>query len=96
MTFLMISLLAGIVLGQRFNIFILVPGIALALVLVVGSGIERADTLWSIVLTAVGAVLSLQLGYFLGNGIRHILLGSRNRSPANSLQGSASARRAAH
>lgn len=92
----MISFLAGIVLGQRLNIFILVPGITLALVLVVGSGIERADTLWSIVLTAVGTVVSLQVGYLLGNGIRHILLGTRTRSPASSLQGSASARRAAH
>jgi hypothetical protein len=96
MTLLMISLLAGMVLGQRFNVVVLVPGITLALVLVVGSGIERGDTLWSIALTAVGTVVSLQVGYLLGNGIRHILLGTQTRSPANSLPGSASARRAAH
>jgi hypothetical protein len=97
MTLAMISLLAGMVLGQRFKVLILVPALALALVLAIGSGIARADTIWSIILMGATAGTSLQIGYLAGVGIRHALVAARaSRSRATSRTSSAPARRPAH
>jgi hypothetical protein len=97
MTFAVISLLVGMELGQRFKVMVLMPTIAIALVLAIGAGIARADTIWWIVLVAATLVTSLQIGYLIGIGIPHILVVARaNRSPAASLTGSAPARRPPH
>ena len=90
MTLAMISVLVGMVLGQRFNILILVPTMAIALIFAVGVGIARDDTFWRIVLLAVAVASSLQVGYLAGIVIRHVLVAARSsRSPATSLTGSA-------
>jgi hypothetical protein len=97
MTFATISLLVGMVLGQRFKVLVLMPTIAIALILVIGVGVARADTVWWIVLMAVAAATSLQIGYLVGIGIRHALVAARaSRTPATSITGSTSARRPAH
>jgi len=97
MTLALISLLAGMVLGQRFKVLILIPATALALVFATGTGIVRADTVWSIVLMATAAAASLQIGYLVGVAIRHVLVAGRaSRLRAASLMDSASARRPAH
>jgi hypothetical protein len=96
MTLSMVSLLVGMVLGQRFKVLVLLPAIALALVLALGGGIVRADSAWWIVLGSAAAAVSLQIGYLIGVGIRHVLVAAQaSRSPATSLTGS-SARRPAH
>ena len=97
MTLATVSLLVGMVLGQRFKVLVLMPTIAIALVLAVGAGVARADTVWWIVLMAATTAISLQIGYLIGIGIRHVLVAARGgRSPATSLTGSASTRRPAH
>ena len=97
MTFTMISLLVGMVLGQRFKVLVLMPTVAIALILVIGVGVARADTAWWIVLMVVAAATSLQIGYLMGIGVRHALVAARaSRSPAASVTGSRSARRPAH
>ena len=48
--FLVISFVAGIALGQRFKILILVPVMSLALVGTIAAGVARADNVWSIVI----------------------------------------------
>ena len=94
MTLTMISLLVGMVLGQRFKVLVLVPTIAIPLIFALGAGIARADTFWQIVLMAVAAASSLQVGYLAGVVIRHVLVAARSsRSPATSLTGSAPVRR---
>jgi hypothetical protein len=97
MTLTMVSLLVGMVLGQRFKVLVLMPTIAMALVLAIGAGVARADAVWWIVLMAAATATSLQIGYLIGIGIRHILVATRaSRSPATSLTGSASTGRPAH
>src|SRR6266576_2888116 len=48
-----ISLVAGIALGQWFKILILVPVMSVALVGTIAAGIARADNVWSIALMAI-------------------------------------------
>jgi hypothetical protein len=90
----MVSLLVGAVLGQRFKVMVLIPAIAIVLVLAAGTGVTHAHTAWSIVLMATTAATSMQIGYLIGIGIRHVLaaaLSSRS-SPLTSPTASMSAR----
>ena len=93
----MVSLLVGMVLGQRFSVLILVPGIGLALVVTIVAGIARADAAWPIILTSAAVVTSLQIGYLAGTALRHLLVAGRaSRSHASSLDVQIPARRPAH
>jgi hypothetical protein len=96
MTLAIISLLVGMVLGQRFKVLMLLPAIVFALGLAIGGGVVRADSAWWIVLMAATAATALQIGYIIGIGIHHVLVAvPASRSPATSLT-SSSARRPAH
>jgi hypothetical protein len=64
-----ISILVGVVLGLRFNLFILVPTIGLALTMVVVTGMARGDGAWSLVATMIVVTTFLQLGYIGGSGL---------------------------
>ncbi len=64
----LISLLAGVVLGLRFKVLVVVPASTATLLVAAGIGLGRADSVWTIVLMAAAAVTSLQIGYF-GGGI---------------------------
>lgn len=77
MAFVLASLLIGVVLGQRFKVLVLVPGTGLAFVVTILAGIVRADAIWPIVLAAIEIAWSLQIGYIVGTGIRHLLLVAR-------------------
>jgi len=73
-TLWIISLLVGAALGQRFKVMILMPVIAIVLVLVVATGVFLAQTAWVIVLMAATAATCLQIGYFVGIVIHHVML----------------------
>ena len=91
------TLLAGMVLGQRFRALSLIPIGLLVLLFIVSAGIALGETLWQIGLNAVVAVVCVQLGYLFGLGIRHLLLVSRaRRLRAASFESSLPARRPAH
>ena len=77
----MVSLLVGVVLGQRFKVLVLAPATAIVLVLAVGVMHDR--TAWSIVLVAAAAATSMQIGYLVGIGVHHVLAAalSRRSSP---------------
>ena len=77
MTFLMISTLLGLVLGQRYKVLVLVPSIAFVLLVAIGMGITRTEGPGSSVIMAVGAVACVQIGYFAGVGIRYLLAVAR-------------------
>jgi hypothetical protein len=62
-----ISNLVGVVLGLRFNLFVLVPTIGLALTMVAVIGMARGDGGWSLVATMVVVTTFLQLGYIGGS-----------------------------
>lgn len=67
--FVMISLLIGMVVGKRFKVLVLVPGIGLALIVTIMAGIARGDAFWPIVLMSAAVIASLQIGYLAGTGI---------------------------
>ena len=69
----MISFLFGAGLGQRFNVVVLVPAVAIVLVLSVGAGFAHPQAAWWIVRMAAAAAICLQCGYFAGIVTRHLL-----------------------
>jgi NADH:ubiquinone oxidoreductase subunit 6 (subunit J) len=69
----MISFLFGAVMGQRFNVVVLVPAVAVMLVLSVGAGFAHPQAAWWITRTAAAGAICLQCGYFAGIAIRHFL-----------------------
>jgi uncharacterized protein YneF (UPF0154 family) len=77
-----ISLVAGIALGQWFKILILVPVMSLALVGTIATGIARADSVWSIALMAIAVVTALQIGYFIGIWLRSFIVAARLARPS--------------
>jgi putative Ca2+/H+ antiporter (TMEM165/GDT1 family) len=70
-TISMISLLIGAVLAQRFKVIVLIPAIAIFSGLAIIAA--HADSAWSIVLLAAATTTCLQIGYFVGIGVRHAL-----------------------
>ena len=97
MTTSIICLLAGLVLGQRLKVLVLVPATALIAALAIISGLVGGSTFRSVLLVAVGAAVSLQVGYLLGLGINQVLIGVRAiRTNANSVADRDPTRRPAH
>ena len=78
-TISMISFLFGAALGQRFNVVVLIPAMAIVLVLAVGAGATHAQANWWIVVMAATASICLQCGYFAGIGVRHFCGGAFTR-----------------
>jgi hypothetical protein len=74
---LILSLIAGMVLGQRFKVLILPPAIVLAIIAATAAGIVRGDHGWSIVLLAVAVTVVLQIGYLIGTGIHSFVAAGR-------------------
>jgi hypothetical protein len=97
MLLVLVSLLIGMVLGQRFKVLVLAPGIGLALIVTITVGLARADALWAIAVMSIAVVSSLQIGYLLGTGIRHLIVAARaSRLRTGALGGSMPARHPAH
>lgn len=71
---LMISLLLGAVLGQRFTVLVLVPAMAIVMVVSVGAGWTQPQSAWWIIKMAGAAAICLQCGYFAGILMRHFLV----------------------
>ena len=97
MTISIICLLAGLVLGQRFKVLVLVPATALMLALTVVAGLAGGYSIPLLVFAAVAAAVSLQIGYLLGLGIHQVLIGVRaNRTHPNAVADTGPTRRPAH
>jgi hypothetical protein len=95
-TFALISLLLGMVLGQRFKVLALVPVIAVWLPVATGTGIVRYGEFGPTLLLAALAVAGLQIGYLAGVAIRFSLAAERTSGLRSaSLHNSAPARRIA-
>ena len=73
MILILTSVLVGAMLGLRLKVFVLVPVICGALVIVVVDGIARGDAIWRLAFSMIMIVTALQLGYFLGNVIRFVM-----------------------
>ena len=68
--FLVAGAIIGILLGLRFKVLVLVPASVLATVVIILS--ESGNELSVIVLTLVGTLVSLQLGYLAGSVVRFL------------------------
>ena len=68
--FLITGAIAGILLGLRFKVLVLVPASVLATVVIIIS--QSGHKLSMIVLTLVGTVVSLQMGYIAGCILRYL------------------------
>lgn len=92
-----LSLLLGMVLGQRFKVLALVPAIAATFAFAITVEIARAQSPWLIGISAALAIGCLQIGYLLGLGVRQLLAMSHaSRIGTASVTGSLPARRPAH
>jgi hypothetical protein len=69
--FLVAGAIIGILLGLRFKVLVLVPASVLAAVVIILS--ESGHELSVIVLTLVGTLVSLQMGYFAGGILRYLV-----------------------
>jgi hypothetical protein len=95
--FPLISLLTGMVLGQRFKVLAVVPAIAASSLVAIGFGIGHSEGLGRTVLLAALAVASLQIGYLVGVAIRYSLAAARTSGlRAAPIHASQPTRRAAH
>ena len=66
--FAITSAIAGILLGLRFKVLVLVPAFLVTTLVIVALG--TGQTVSAIVLTVLGAVVSLQIGYIIGSLFR--------------------------
>ena len=77
MIFAVISMLIGMVLGQRFKVLVLLPAVAIVLPLTIAMEVARADPPGPIALISIAVIASLQIGYLVGTGIRHFVVAAR-------------------
>ena len=66
-----IGTIAGIMLGLRFKVLVLVPAILLATIFIIASG--SGHELKMITLSLMGTVVLLQIGYFMGSMLRALI-----------------------
>jgi len=75
--FLVMGAIVGMLLGLRFKVLVLIPAISVATVVIVLSASSQKLSL--ILLTLVGTVVALQLGYIGGSLVRFL---ARTHLPA--------------
>ena len=68
LVFVITGAIVGILLGVGFKVLVLVPASLVAAVVIIVNGSDH--TLSSIVLTVLGTVVSLQIGYIIGSVLR--------------------------
>jgi hypothetical protein len=79
-----ISALFGVVLGQRFNVLILIPTLILAMVSTAIIEVMRGAEVWSMALTIVVVATVLQIVYLVGSIVHGVV---ENLAPRRTLLG---------
>jgi len=69
-----ISGFAGIALGLRFKVVVLVPAVIFVVLFGVIIGVARAEPFWPIVLAVVILGTALQFGYLAGTAMRAVII----------------------
>ena len=87
---MLIYLLIGALLAQRFKVLVLVPAIALGALVAVSLGRHYGASAWQIVGAAVVDIVCLQLGYLAGAGANHLVTGILSRSHRRAIDESVS------
>ena len=82
-----VGVLLGLVLAQRFRVFVLLPVILLALTFALARAVAHVEAAVISAVAAVIAIVGLQIGYLLGAAVRYaVLLGRTHRLGVSSLQ----------
>jgi hypothetical protein len=68
--FAIIAVVAGAVLGLRYNVLILVPAVLFAMLFAVIVGIARGDGFWSVTLMTALLAAAVQIGYVAGAALQ--------------------------
>ncbi len=76
---ILLVFLIGAALGMKFKVLILIPAIGFALIAVVAGGIAYGDSVSAILIAAVLASSSLQIGYLCGTVMRYSIVPARIR-----------------
>jgi hypothetical protein len=76
-TFLIVSFLAGAVLGRRWNVLALLPAILVTLIVALCASKARADAGLTTVLMMAAAAAILQVGYLVGIAVGQFLSQAR-------------------
>ncbi len=77
-----VGTLLGAVLAQRFKIMILIPAATPLMGVAITAGLVQGDPAWYILLKVASGCMSIQIGYFVGLGIRHLLEAAPAQGPA--------------
>ncbi len=72
-----VGLLIGMALGQRLRVLVLAPVILLIVMLAFVTAVLHLQNIWAITKTAVIAIVTLQTGYLVAIGIRHLVIPSQ-------------------
>ena len=83
-----ISVVAGAVLGLRYNALVLVPAVMFATLFALIVGIVRADGFWSVASLMLLLAVAVQLGYLAGIAIYAVIesiCGTRGRGSNHEL-----------
>jgi hypothetical protein len=97
MIFAIFCALAGIALGRRFKVLVLLPAVGVVLALTIAKAVAHFDGFWPMCLVAAGDIVSLQIGYLFGLGILYLRIGVRDTPlDAESMADSTPTRRSAH
>jgi hypothetical protein len=68
LVFAITSAVAGILLGLRFKVLVLIPAFLVTTLVIIAIGSDH--TISAIVLTVLGTLVSLQIGYIVGSLVR--------------------------
>lgn len=79
---LIAAAIIGVMIGTRFNVFILVPLVTIGVAAILGVGFARAGDPWVVLLAAFGTITALQMGYLAVTLISHIVAKMRARKNA--------------
>jgi hypothetical protein len=77
-----ISFLFGAILGQRFNVVVLVPATAIAMIVSLAGGAANPQSAWAIIKLALVASVCLQFGYFAGIILQRVIPATPSRPTA--------------
>jgi hypothetical protein len=89
---LIIWLLVGVFVGQRYKVLVLIPTMALAVTVTLAP--THFQTVWQIFSEVLLTTTTLQVGYLIGVGIRYLM--AVNRMPGAFLADTTSSRPAAN
>jgi hypothetical protein len=74
-----VSVVAGVVLRQRWTVLSILPAMLVATLVIAGVGMAMSFGFWSIALAVVASAVCLQVGYLAGGAVDLAALAARKK-----------------